>query len=132
MLPTDHIAHANHHFQYDFGNLYCFDHYVIGIINDQITVGTTEAKAILNDLNKYFTGKQFVYIANRAFSHNIDLSVYKLVNPKKLVGIAIVSPHENEINRAVEEQQLYSGSFGLFKNVESAIAWANTFQKVEG
>ncbi|GAL00159.1 hypothetical protein JCM19314_413 [Nonlabens ulvanivorans] len=58
--------------------------------------------------------------------------MYKLVNPKKLVGIAIVSPHENEIERAVEEQQLYSGSFSLFKNVESAIAWANTFQKVEG
>lgn len=131
MESSNYIDSANHHFQYEFGNLYCADNYVVGVINDGITVGTQVAKTLLNDLNNYFLSQPFIYIANRAFSHDIDLSVYKLVNPKKLVGIAIVSPFEGEIERAVKEQSLYSGSFGLFKNVDSAIAWATTFQKVE-
>lgn len=132
MPSSNYIDNANHHFKYEFGDLYCFNNYVIGIINDGMLVGTQVAKTLLSDLNDYFKSKSFIYIANRAFNHNIDLSVYELINPKKLIGIAIVSPHENEIDRAVKEQSLYKGSFGLFKNLESAIAWANTFQTVEG
>jgi len=130
MEPFNYIDSAKHHFQYEFGNLYCYDHYAVSIINDGITVGTKVAKTLLNDLHNYFTSQPFVYIANRVFSHQIDLSVYKLINPKKLIGIAVVSISEQEIERAVEEQSLYNGSFGLFKNVDSAIAWANTFHKI--
>ncbi|MGJ8683593.1 MAG: thymidylate synthase [Nonlabens sp.] len=130
MDSSSFIDNAKFHFQYEFGNLYCFDNYVIGIINDGINVNSEIARQILKDLNAHFHSKPYVYISNRAFAHDIDLDVYKLVNPKKLIGIAIVSPHENEIERAVEEQSLYSGSFGLFKNIESAVAWAITFQPI--
>ncbi len=121
---------SNHikEFVYPFGKVYCYENYVIGNINESIKkVDTAIAKKILEDIHNYYSGKKIVYISNRSFSHDIDPSVYKLVNPKKLIGIAIVGKGQKQRDQASSEQPLYSGSFGFFENMDSAISWAQSF-----
>lgn len=114
-------------FEYDFGNLYCFENYAVGDLKDNATVDTTTAKAILKDIAEYYAGAKMVYISNREFPHDVDPKVYKLVDYKKMVGIAIVAVGEHQKVQAASEQALYKGSFGFFSTLESAISWSQSF-----
>ncbi|AZQ43453.1 thymidylate synthase [Nonlabens ponticola] len=114
--------------EYHFGKVEYYDHYVIGRVNQDHTVDTAVAKAILTDLNSHYGKEPFVYISNRAFHHDVDISVYKLVNPRRIIGIAIITPNRHEIiPKASQEQAAYEGSFGIFPNEESAVSWAQSF-----
>lgn len=110
---------------YPFGILQCYEHYVIGTLNVDAVVNTAVASTILNDINDFYGRHSIVYISNREFGHEVDMSVYKLVNAKRMIGIAIVSENPGQLTQAAQEQKLYSGSFGFFKDLKSAIAWAN-------
>lgn len=110
--------------QYDFGTVFYYPQLIIGKINENHLVDTATATRILSDIDAYYQEKKFVYISNREISHDVDLSVYKLVNPKKMIGIAIVSKEKSKQPQIAEEQKLYSGSFGFFKNMASAVSWA--------
>jgi hypothetical protein len=47
-------------------------------------VNTEVAKSILSTIKAHFgKKKQSRYISNRELSHDVDLSVYKLIDPKK-------------------------------------------------
>lgn len=110
--------------QYDFGTIFYYSCYVVSKINLEYLVDTPTAARILSDIDRFYQNQKFVYISNREIDHNVDLSVYKLVNPKKLIGIAIVCKERSKIKHVAAEQKLYDGSFGFFKNMSSAIAWA--------
>jgi hypothetical protein len=113
---------------FHFGKLEYFPCYVIGTLNQNTLVTTDVAKVILNAIKTHFGKNKVVYISNREMSHNVDLSVYKLIDPKKMVGIALVSSQREElIVSATMEQAHYKGSFGVFNTLESAISWAKSF-----
>jgi hypothetical protein len=113
---------------FHFGKLEYFSCYVIGTINHNTMVNTEVAKSILNAIKAHFGKNKVVYISNRELSHDVDLSVYKLIDPKKMVGIAIVSSQREElITSATMEQAHYKGSFGVFNTLDSAISWAQSF-----
>ncbi|PRP67453.1 thymidylate synthase [Nonlabens agnitus] len=114
--------------KFDFGQIEFYDNYVISTLLPNTTVTTSIAKAILTSIKDHFGNKKMVYISNREFGHEVDLSVYKMVNPKKMVGIAMVSSQREELVRSVsKEQEVYSGSFGVFNSIESAVSWAKSF-----
>lgn len=110
--------------QYDFGNVFYYPTYVVGEINGILIVDTAAASQILSDIAAFYQDNKFVYIANREMSHDVDLTVYKLINPKKMIGIAIVAKSGTAKNQIEQEQKRYDGSFGYFKNMHSAISWA--------
>jgi hypothetical protein len=114
-------------FEYSFGNLFCFENYVVGSLIGSSHVNSKMAKTILNDINDYYGNNKIVYISNRQFAIDIDPAIYKLVNPKKIVGIAIVGTGKEQRIQAASEQALYSGSFSFFNTIESAISWAQSF-----
>jgi hypothetical protein len=118
--------------EYEFGTIEYYQHYVIGRIKSEFPVDTKVAKTILIDLKQHYKKSKYVYISDREFGHKVDLSVYKLVDSKRLIAIALVSSHREElIIDAGKEQALYSGSFGVFKTVESAVSWALSFVEDE-
>lgn len=92
-------------------------------------ISTDIAKIILKDVHDFYGSNGVVYISNRNISFKIDPGNYKLVNAKKLIGIAIVGYGEEVRNQAFMEQSLYPGSFGFFDNLESAVSWAQSFAK---
>ncbi len=130
MLEPKHTHNHIHKVTYPFGEVYFFENYVIGNVHEGEVVERKNAMQILGDLKAYYKDNTYVFISNRTFHHSVDITVYELVDPKKLVGIAIVSNRAQEADRAVKEQSQYSGSFGLFNNMDSAIAWARTFTMV--
>ncbi|BAO54502.1 hypothetical protein [Nonlabens marinus] len=117
--------------QFDFGQLEYYSCFVIGKIDPNVVVDDNVAKVLLNSSKKYFGKNKYVYISDREIGHNVDLSVYKYVDAKRVIGIAIVSSHREElIVSAGKEQAAYSGSFGVFNTMDSAISWAESL--VEG
>ena len=82
---------------------------------------------MFEDIHEYYRGKKVVYISNRPIFRDIDSSIYKLINPKKLIGIAIVGKGQKLREQASIEQSMYSGSFSFFENMNSAISWAKSF-----
>jgi hypothetical protein len=122
-------ANYNTHYRYPFGDIYCYDHYVIGKISSGVFVNNEIAKRILTDINKHYGKQKFVFVSNREFENKIDLSVYKLIDAKTMVGIAVVGTTNEQKVQAASEQSIYSGSFSYFNNLESAIAWAESFAK---
>ncbi|WP_124979428.1 SpoIIAA family protein [Nonlabens xiamenensis] len=114
-------------FNYDFGQLFCYDHYVIGKLDEDSLVTTTLATQLLSDIRSHYGKNKVVYISNREFGHSVDPKVYKLINPKQMIGIAIVGNSSIQRIQATTEQSLYNGSFGYFNNMESAVLWAKTF-----
>ncbi len=114
--------------EHDFGTLEYHSRFVIGTIKPDFFVTNEVAKRLLNATKLHFGKNKFVYISNREFGHNVDVSVYKHVDPKRMVGIALVSSdREQLVSSAGPEQASYSGSFGVFNTLESAMSWARSF-----
>ena len=116
-------------FEYDFGQLYCFDHYVISKLNHSSLVTLEVANQILGDIKDFYGKNKIVYISNRELTHDVDPAVYHLINSKTIIGIAIVGKEPEQRLQAVSEQLLYKGSFGYFDSIPSAESWAMTFFK---
>ena len=114
--------------KFEFGSLELYDNYVIGKIIPGSYINQDAAKKLLQAIKDHYGKRGIVYISQREFSVDLDLSIYKLVDPKRIVGVAIVSSKKEEIVlTASQEQALYAGSFGLFSNLDSAISWAKSF-----
>ncbi|PPK96273.1 hypothetical protein LY01_00089 [Nonlabens xylanidelens] len=114
-------------FNYSFGKIYCYDNYVVGQLHTDVVVNNEIATKILNDINEFYGKNKIVFISNREFGHAVEPKVYKLVDSKMIVGIAIIGTSKEQKMQAASEQSLYSGSFGYFNNVESAVEWASSF-----
>ncbi|MDX1463581.1 MAG: thymidylate synthase [Marinirhabdus sp.] len=84
------------------------------------------AKEIMSYAYKHYGKRKFVFISNREFASNIDPKAYVAINPKLMVGLAIVSAEDAVREEAMNEQELFDGSFSYFKTIEEAIDWANT------
>jgi hypothetical protein len=125
-METTNFSGYNKQFDYSFGEIICYDNYVIGRLNMDTIVNTEIATTILTDINAHYGNQSIVYISNREFGLNVDPSVYKLVDPKRIVGIAIVAKGVVMRKQAALEQTRYSGSFGFFNSMESAISWAHS------
>jgi len=114
-------------FEYDFGSVYFYENYAVGNFNAQKEFDKTTAKTILNAINTYYVNRKIVYISNRQFVYNVDPTFYKLIDSKKIIGIAVVALGEQQRVQASSEQAAYKGSFGFFNNIDSAISWAESF-----
>jgi len=114
--------------QLEYGAIEFYDSYAIGKIDPKFKVDTKVAKSILHEVKEHFGKRKMVYISDREFGHDVDISVYKLIDYKKMIGIAIVTSNREEaIIKASEEQAAYKGSFGVFNTMDSAISWAQSF-----
>ncbi|WP_432412722.1 thymidylate synthase [Rasiella sp. SM2506] len=92
-------------------------------------ISAIAAKEIMQYAYDHYGNNKFVFISNREFASNIDPKAYDAINPKLMVGLAIVSQEEAVKQEAIQEQQLYLGSFSYFKTVEEAKDWATTVVK---
>ena len=118
--------------KFEFGQLEYYSCFVIGKIDPDVVVDNKVAKKLLESSKRYFGKRKYVYISDREFGHKVDLSAYKYVDAKRVVGIALVSSQREElIVTAGQEQAAYSGSFGVFNTLESAVSWAYSFMEEE-
>ncbi len=110
------------------GILECFPNYALFTVHSEI-ISREAAKEVIKCTYDHYKNRKYVLISNRKKSYQVDSSAYKFINPKKIVGIALVSDDDNVKNDAMEKQLLYNGAFGFFATVEDAIDWAHTVVK---
>ncbi|GEQ85473.1 hypothetical protein ULMS_09810 [Patiriisocius marinistellae] len=119
------MAHSVTTYKMDHGIMECFDVYLVYTLQGS-EISAKIASEILRCADTHYQNKPYVFISNRAFSSDVDPKAYKEVNPKTMVGLAIVSEDASVKQEAVSEQHLYEGAFSFFKTVEQAIGWART------
>lgn len=112
-------------YQTPHGPMDCFkDYLVFKLVGDGISA--IAAKEIMQYAYDHFGKNPFVFISNREFASNISPKAYDAINPKLMVGLAIVSEEEAVKQEATNEQELFQGSFSYFRTVEEAKDWATT------
>ena len=110
------------------GVMECYESYLVFHLSSK-GVSVKAAKEILDYAGKHYGDRKYVFISNRSFASAIDPKAYKAINPKYMVGLAIVSESEAVKQEAYNEQALYDGSFCYFKTVAEAVNWAETVIK---
>lgn len=114
--------------EFPFGIAYCNQHYVYFERAQGFNLSANDAKILLDDIYVHFGKRKFVFISHRKSATTIDLNSYKHINQRQIMGIAIVSDDQNLEMELLKEQSLFEGPFALFKTLEQAIAWADTFE----
>jgi len=107
------------------GIMECYENYLVFHLASNGITGDT-AKEILSFAGEHYDTKKYVFIASREFPSPISPAAYKAINPKYMVGLAIVSENDAVKQEAYNEQGLYKGAFSYFKTVAEAADWAAT------
>lgn len=106
----------------------CYDNHLVFYMASKGITGVA-AKEILSFAATHYGNRPYVFIASRDFASPISPDAYKAINPKAMVGLAIVSENEAVKQEAYNEQELFGGSFSYFKTVAEAADWARTVIK---
>ena len=101
--------------------------YVILTIYEEVELNLANASVIRQKLSEAFKDNDFLMISNRKFKHTVTQEVYKKGDLANMKGLAIVSDSEEERQKAINEQRMYSKSFALFRELDDAKSWAESF-----
>lgn len=107
------------------GRMECYENYLVFSLASNGITGTA-SKEILSFAAAHYGKRPYVFIANRDFASPISPDAYKAINPKFMIGLAIVSESEAVKQEAYNEQELYGGAFSYFKTIDEAKDWAKT------
>lgn len=108
-----------------YGDLQCYECYVVfHLKTTEVTVEL--AKHVLRLSNDHYKGRKYVFISEREFASNVDPEAYKFVNPRQMIGHAIVSKDADVKAEAVSEMELFKGAVSFFPSVKEAASWAET------
>jgi hypothetical protein len=108
-----------------YGLMECYENYLVFHLTSDGVTGEA-SKEILSFAMKHYVNRKYVFIASRKFASPISPSAYKAINPKYMVGLAIVSESDAVKKEAYNEQGLFNGAFSYFKTIAEAEDWANT------
>jgi len=116
--------------QLPFCDLEFYENYVIGIINDGITISENETNIVTGAANLFFKQTPFVYISKRVNSYSVNPVIYKsLSRNDNMVGFAVVSDNYSSLTSAEVEKLFYNRPFGIFNALEEAKNWASDLLK---
>ncbi|TDU40529.1 hypothetical protein BXY82_2580 [Gelidibacter sediminis] len=113
---------------YDFedSEAFVFDHYIINQVKEGAVIGTKHNTLLHNCIKKHFSGKNLVYISNRARSYAVNPLVYpKTKKIPNLVAIAIVANSPLTRQNAAYEGEFFDKPYQIFDNLRAAINWSH-------
>jgi hypothetical protein len=115
---------------YTFGKVTIYDHYLIAVMNEGITV-TPDLNDVLENISKeYYANEKFVYITHRLNSYAVDPNIYfRTSKIPNLVGFAVVSGKKIVIDNTGLESVFLTKPFRAFNSLQDAIEWANELCK---
>lgn len=112
--------------KYSKGVITFYDHYMVAVMNEGITVTADLNDELENLATNHFGTKKFVYITYRKNSYSVDPNIYfKTSKIKNLVGFAVVFGDSIKIDNTDFERTFLTIPFKTFSNLEDAISWAN-------
>ncbi|MCD2259841.1 hypothetical protein [Psychroserpens luteolus] len=116
-------------FNYDFGDIFVFDGFILSEMKEGLTIGWEEHMIRMSEDIAQFTGNDgsdFIYISHRIHSYSIMpsdwLKFFK--HSYTLKGYGIVGYTQGSILNAVIENLFFHKKIKRFSNLETAIQWA--------
>ncbi|WP_298894517.1 hypothetical protein [uncultured Psychroserpens sp.] len=116
-------------FNYDYGNVFVFDGYVISEIKQGITfTWDYHAKQIVEDVTSFLDtdGNDVVYISHRIYSYAVKpndwLKFFK--HSYGLKGYGVVGYTQGSVLNTVIENLFFHKKIKRFNSLEAAIQWA--------
>ena len=119
--------------KYDFCEISIFNHYVVVVAKEGITLTPKHNKVLLKIKDTYFPNNTpFVYITHRINSYAVDPKIYfETSKIKNLIGFAVVSSNFQAKKNAQIEQRFFDKPFKVFSELEDAVAWAEEMVKLD-
>ncbi len=116
--------------KFDFCDMQIYDHYMITIMKEGVTITPEHNKVLLNIVDTYYSHKQFVYITHRLHSYSVNPAIYfETSKIQNLAGFAVVSKDFKAKSNAEIEKLFLNKPFEVFNTIEEAISWANSILK---
>ncbi|MCD2259842.1 hypothetical protein [Psychroserpens luteolus] len=116
-------------FNYDYGNVFVFDGYVISEIKQGITfTWDHHAKQIVEDVTSFLDtdGNDIVYISHRIYSYAVKpndwLNFFK--HSYSLKGYGVVGYTQGSVLNTVIENLFFHKKIKRFNSLEAAVQWA--------
>ncbi len=112
--------------KYDFCTMYIYDHYMIVVINEGITLTPEHNNVLLNIVDTYYRNRPFVYITHRINSYSVDPAIYRETSKiNNLAGFCVVSSDYKAKRNAEIEKLFLNKPFEIFDSMEEATTWAS-------
>ncbi|TYP72154.1 hypothetical protein [Aquimarina intermedia] len=114
---------------YDFGNYYLFETFVIGEVNEDVVyTWKHHGKKVVEELSHIYdnNGKNLVYITNRVNAYSVVpsdwINFFRL--SYSLRAYAVVSNNPTTLFNSALEKLFMRSRMKKFKSLEEAIVWA--------
>ncbi len=119
---------------YDFGDFYLFDSFIVGEVRkDIVFTWKDHAKTLVEDISNLYdqNGKDLVYITNRVHPYSVVPSdwLHFFKYSYSLKGYGIISYNEKGMLNAVLEKLFMRTKLKSFSNLSEAIYWAKNITK---
>ena len=111
----------------DFGNIICYDFYMVAILNEGIEFKKEENDQLLKISRDHFKNKEYGFISYRLNSYSVDPLVYKTSSQEaNMKAVAIVCSDEIKRLSYSIEKLFYSKDLEHFHELQNAIEWIKT------
>ncbi len=108
-----------------FAEVFVFENYLISQINDDVSIGLEHVDDLKKLIDEHYKDEKLVYISNRVSSYTVDPLVYPEIGRiDNLVGVAVITDSQINVDNAMVEKIFYSKEFKVFKSFEDSIRWA--------
>lgn len=116
---------------YDFGNYYLFETFVIAEINEDVVyTWKHHGKKVVEELSHIYdnNGENLVYITNRIHAYSVVpsdwINFFKLSYTLK--GYAVVSNNQSTLFNSALEKLFMRSKLNKFTTLEDAVVWAKS------
>lgn len=107
--------------------VFIFEDFIINQIKEGVTI-EPKHNDILNDLiKKHFSGKNMVYVSNRAKSYSVNPLIYQETSKiPNLIAIAMIPKTDVMRKNAEFEKEFFPKPYEIFERLTDAIDWVGT------
>lgn len=107
--------------------IFIFDEFIINQIREGIVIEPKHNDVLNEIIQKYFSGKNMVYISNRMRSYSVNPLIYnETTKIPNLLAIALIPKTPTMRISAKYEREFYGKPYEIFDSLTAAIGWAHT------
>ncbi|TXD85130.1 hypothetical protein ESY86_00875 [Subsaximicrobium wynnwilliamsii] len=114
------------YFDLEDSELFVFDEFISNQIKEGVVIEPKHNELLNEYIQKLFSGKNMVYVSNRAKSYSVNPMIYteaqKIPN---LVAIAMIPDTALMRKNAEFEKEFYDKPYAIFENLNDAIRWVH-------
>ncbi len=110
--------------EFDDTEVFIFDEFIINQIKEGVSIGPHH-NDLLNDIvQEFFSGRNMVYISNRAHSYAVNPLIYSATEQiPNLIAIAVITNKMAMRKSAEYERNFYDKPYKIFEGLKDAIVW---------